>query len=113
MSATTSRTPARSQWLALVAFLSLWVVAAAAIPSAASGLWVFWRWVVERDDRRATETLTREQALMRDLDLQRTALGREHADLFDRVRAELLRTQARLQEVERDRDRGVRRLVQA
>ena len=83
-----------------------WVVAAAAIPSAASGLWVFWRWVVERDDRRATETLTREQALMRDLDLQRTALGREHADLFDRMRAELLRTQARLQEVERDRDRG-------
>ena len=46
-----------------------WVVAAAAIPSAASGLWVFWRYLVERGDRRTTDTLTREQALMRDLDL--------------------------------------------
>lgn len=83
-----------------------WVVAAAAVPSAASGLWILWRWLVERGDRRSTETLTREQALMRDLDLQRAALGREHADLFDRMRNELLRTHARLQEVERDRDRG-------
>ena len=83
-----------------------WVVAAAAVPSAASGLWIFWRWWVERGDKRSAESLTREQGLLRELDAQRVALGREHADLFDRVRAELLRTQARLQEVERDRDRA-------
>ena len=82
------------------------MVAAAAIPSAASGLWVFWHWLVERGDRHHTEILTREQTLVRELELQRAALGREHADLFDRIRTELVRTHARLIELERDRDRG-------
>ena len=84
----------------------VWVVAAAAIPSAASGLWVFWRWWVERRDKLTAGTFTREQALMRDLEVQRAALSREQAEVFDRMRAELGRTQARLVEVERDRDRG-------
>ncbi len=83
-----------------------WVVTAAAVPSVASGLWVFWRWWLERNDKRKDSTLTREQASLRDLETQRAALVREHADLFDRMRAELLRALARLVEMERDRDRG-------
>lgn len=83
-----------------------WVVLAAAVPSAASGTWVMWRWWADRGDTRATQQTVRDQALMRDLELQRATLNREHPDLFDRTRAELLRCHARLQEVERDRDRG-------
>ena len=83
-----------------------WVVLAAAVPSAASGAWVVWRWWVDRGDVRTVQAATRDQVLMREMETQRAALSREHADLFDRMRAELLRTQARLQELERDRDRG-------
>lgn len=83
-----------------------WVVLAAAVPSAASGAWVVWRWWADRGDARAVQAATRDQALMRELETQRVALSREHADLFDRMRAELQRCQARLAEVERDRDRG-------
>ena len=83
-----------------------WVVLAAAVPSACSGAWVVWRWWADRDDTRAAQQLTRDQALLRDLEAQRAALSREHAELFDRMRAELLRCQARLAEVEHDRDRG-------
>lgn len=83
-----------------------WVVLAAAVPSAASGAWVVWRWWADRGDARAVQATTRDQVLMRELETQRVALSREHADLFDRMRAELQRCQARLAEVERDRDRG-------
>ena len=83
-----------------------WVVLAAAVPSGASGAWVVWRWWADRDDTRAVQQASRDQALMRELETQRAALSREHADLFDRMRAELLRCQSRLAEVERDRDRG-------
>jgi hypothetical protein len=83
-----------------------WVVTAAAAPSVASGLWVFWRWWVERGDNLNDRVHTREQVLLRDLETQRAALSREQAELFDRLRNELMRTQARLAEVEQDRDRG-------
>ena len=83
-----------------------WVVAAAGIPSCASALWVVWRWWADRDDKRADRLLTREQALLRELEAQRTALSRQHAELFDRLRAELTRREARCVELERDRDRG-------
>ncbi len=83
-----------------------WVVTAAALPSAASGIWVFWRWWIERDDRLKEGAHSREQVLLRDLESQRAALSREQAELFDRLRTELARTQARLADVEGDRDRG-------
>ncbi len=83
-----------------------WVVLAAAVPSAASGAWVVWRWWTDRGDARAVQAATRDQVLMRELETQRAALSREQADLFERMRAELQRCQARLAEVERDRDRG-------
>lgn len=85
---------------------SWWVVAAGALPSVASGVWVFWRWQLERRDRRADGQLTREERLGRELEAQRTALSKEQAELFDRLRAELLRCHARTAELERDRDRG-------
>ena len=83
-----------------------WVVAAAGLPSAASAAWVCWRWYAERGERQSDRLLTREQAILRDLDLQRAALGREHSELLDRLRAELLRKETRCAELERDRDRG-------
>lgn len=83
-----------------------WVVLAAAVPSVASGAWVVWRWWADRGDARAVQAATRDQALMRELETQRAALSREQTDLFDRMRAELQRCQARLAEVDRDRDRG-------
>jgi len=76
------------------------------MPSAASGVWVFWRWWVERRDRLQEGALSREQVLFRDLESQRAALSREQSELFDRLRTELARAQARLAEVEADRDRG-------
>ena len=85
---------------------SWWVVLVAAIPTGASGLWVFWRWWVERGDKREEGVLSHEQVLMRELEVQRAALSREHAELFDRVRAELARAQVRSAELERERDRG-------
>ena len=83
-----------------------WVIIAASAPSAASGLWVLWRWWIERGDKLHGDVTIREQTLLRDLEAQRVALSREQADLFERLRNELERTQKRLLEVERDRDRG-------
>lgn len=83
-----------------------WVVAAGALPSAASGAWVIWRWHLDRRDRQADGALTREERLARELEAQRAALSKEQAELFDRLRVELVRCQARLAELERDRDRG-------
>jgi hypothetical protein len=83
-----------------------WVVTAASAPSVASGLWVFWRWWIERGDRLTETVANREQVVLRDLEAQRLALSRDQAELFDRLRNELARIQLRLLEVERDRDRG-------
>ena len=83
-----------------------WIALAGGVPSVASGLFVFWRWWVERGDKRHDTALTREERLAHELDAQRAALSREQAELFDRVRAELARVQARNVELERDRDRG-------
>ncbi len=83
-----------------------WVVAAGAVPSVASGAWVIWRWHAERRDRIADGELTREERLVRELDAQRAALSKDQAELFDRLRGELTRCQARLADLERDRDRG-------
>ncbi len=83
-----------------------WVVTAAAAPSVASAVWVLWRWWVERGDKLQDTVAGREQTLLRDLELQRVALSKEHADLFERLRNELGRVHQRLSEVERDRDRG-------
>jgi hypothetical protein len=83
-----------------------WVVSAAALPSAASGVWAFWRWWLERGDKKNETLLTREQTALRDLENQRIALAREQADLFERLRTELSRTQTRLAELEQDRDRA-------
>lgn len=82
-----------------------WVVLAAAVPSAASGLWVFWRWWVERGDKRHETTLSREERLMRDLDLQRQGAAKDAAEIFARTKAELDRLYARVLEIERERDR--------
>lgn len=83
-----------------------WVVAAGALPSIVSGLWVAWRWHSERSDRKADGALTREERMVRELELQRAALSKEQAELFDRLRAELGRVQARNGDLERDCDRG-------
>ena len=83
-----------------------WLVLVAGIPSFASGVWVFWRWWVERGDSRSAVALTREHGLLRELETQRAALSKEQAELFDRIRGELTRCQVRLLEVEHDRDRG-------
>lgn len=81
-----------------------WVVTAAAAPSLASALWVLWRWWVERGDRIHESVATREQTLLRDLEVQRIALSKEQSELFVRLRTELERVQQRLAEMERDRD---------
>ncbi len=83
-----------------------WVVAGAALPSLASGLWVVSRWWLERADRNQVDLSTRGERLAREVEERRITLSHEQAELFDRMRAELLRCQARLVEVERDRDRG-------
>jgi hypothetical protein len=83
-----------------------WVVLAASFPSLASGAWMVWRWWTERADRHAAGLLSGEERAVREVEAQRLALSREHADLFDRIRNELIRCQARLGEVERDRERG-------
>ena len=79
-----------------------WVVTAASAPSVASGLWVLWRWWIERGDKRHVDVATREQTVLRDLEAQRVALSREQAELFERLRHELERSQRRLLDVERD-----------
>ena len=83
-----------------------WVVLAAAIPPLASGLWVFWRWWIDRRDSHAAAVRTREQGIIHELELQRVALSKEQAELFDRIRTELVRCQSRFDSIERDRDRG-------
>lgn len=83
-----------------------WVVAAAAVPSTASGMWVIWRWWVERTDRHVDGEVSRGERRAIEMEAQRSALSREQAELFDRLRNECVRCQTRLTEVERDRDRG-------
>lgn len=83
-----------------------WVVAAAAVPSTASGVWVIWRWWAERADRHSEGATSREERLAREVEAQRAALSREQAELFDRIRNELVRCHTRMREVEQDRDRG-------
>ena len=77
-----------------------------ALTCSVCGAWVALRWWADRRERRETAVMTREERLARDLDAQRAALSKEHADLFDRMRTELVRCQTRLVELERDRDRG-------
>jgi hypothetical protein len=83
-----------------------WVVAGAALPSLASGLWVFSRWWLERADRNQVDAVIREERLAREVEERRVALSHEHTELFERVKTELLRCQSRLHQVERDRDRA-------
>ena len=83
-----------------------WVVAAAALPSTASGLWVVWRWWLERADRQSAGASSREERLAREVEAQRAALSRDQSELFDRIRAELVRCQTRMGEVEHDRARA-------
>ena len=83
-----------------------WVVAAAALPSLASGAWVVSRWWIERADRHSEDSSSREERLAREVEQQRAALSREQTELFERLRLELVRCQTRLAEVERDRDRA-------
>ena len=83
-----------------------WIVTAASAPSVASALWVLWRWWIERGDKLNDNVLTREQALFRDLEAQRITLSKEQGDLSERLRSEFERIQHRLNEMERERDRG-------
>ena len=87
-----------------------WVVVMAALPSAASGAWIAYRWWVDRQDRRegaqVTAALTREERIQRDLETQRAALSADQARVFDQMRAELARLRPLLEETEYDRDRG-------
>lgn len=83
-----------------------WVVAAGALPSLLSGLWVVWRWHTDRRDRRQEGALTREERLGRELEAQRVALSKDQTELFDRLRGELARLQTRVLDLERDSHRG-------
>lgn len=83
-----------------------WVVVVAGVPSLASGVWVLWRWWGERADRQADGVQSNEERVVRQVEAQRAALSREQADLFERMRNELIRCQTRLSETERDRERG-------
>ena len=82
------------------------VGAPGARPATASGVWVIWRWWVERGDRQAEGTTRREERLAREVEAQRLSLSRDQAELFERTRSELVRCQTRLVELERDRARG-------
>lgn len=61
---------------------------------------------MERAERTQVDAVIREERLAREVEERRVALSHEQGELFDRVRAELIRYQARLIDVERDRDRG-------
>lgn len=91
-----------------------WIAAAASFPSIAGGVWVVWKALIERKDKQHTEELTREQMLMRDLDLQRAAASKEASDVFERVKSELARRDAeamrrdeRIDALEKEIDRWV------
>lgn len=83
-----------------------WVVAGAALPSLASGIWVVSRWWVERGDRNQTTLVSREERLAQEVEARRITLAHEQAELFERIRTEVVRYQARLLDMERERDRG-------
>ena len=51
-----------------------WVVTVASAPSVASGLWVLWRWWIERGDKLPESISTHEQTLFRDIEAQRVAI---------------------------------------
>lgn len=76
------------------------------MPSLASGLWVISRWWIDRADRNLVDAGRRDDRIAREIEEQRAALSQEQAELFERIRAELVRYQTRLKDVERDRDRG-------
>jgi predicted RNase H-like nuclease (RuvC/YqgF family) len=92
-------------------------VLAGAIPSAASGMLVWWRFRIERKDkmREADETrdLSRDERRSRDLDKQQETLSAEQqrwvADLRQEnkdLRKELRDRDAELTETKKDRDQG-------
>ena len=70
---------------------SWWIAVIASAPSAAGGLWVVWKALLDRKDKQHSDELTREQMLMRDLDAQRVAASTEAAVIFERVKLELAR----------------------
>jgi hypothetical protein len=85
-----------------------WLVLIASVPSAGGGVWVFWRWWLERsdkrDEKRVDAALTREERLMKEMDARASVLSKENADLLDRVKAELGRLQTRCADLEKQRD---------
>lgn len=83
-----------------------WIVVLSAMPSIGGGMWVAWRWMLERKDRRQDATLTREERAHRDLESQRAALSADQARMFDQMRTEIARLRPLLEAVEYDRDRG-------
>lgn len=82
-----------------------WVAAVGMLPGAGSFAWVGWRWWFDRADKRRDASLSREERLQRELETDRTALSKEQAELFDRLRSELERTEAGRSEAEREAEK--------
>jgi hypothetical protein len=85
-------------------------VLAGAIPSAASGMLVWWRFRIERKDKlresEETRDLSRDERRTRDLDKQQETLSAEQQRWVIDLRQENKDLRTELNETRRDRDRG-------
>lgn len=81
-------------------------ILAAAVPSLASGSWIFWQWWAKRSDEKETRELTREERRAQELDKLQATLSAETSSRVTELRQDLRDLRAELTETRRDRDRG-------
>lgn len=74
-----------------------WVVFQASATPVCVAVWAAWRWWIDRGDKTHTESLSREERLVRDIEARQTSAATREADLFRRVSEELARRDAELQ----------------
>lgn len=78
----------------------------AAVPSLASGAFVWLQWRSKREDERDGRNLSREDRRAQELDKLQATLSAETSRQIGELRQDLRDTRAELAETRRDRDRG-------
>jgi hypothetical protein len=96
-----------ASWAGLLADLDPRLsILVAAVPSVASGIFVWWQWRGTRSDQREDREMSRDDRRARELDQQQASLGAETSRWFGDLRQENRDLRIELAETRRDRERG-------
>ena len=83
-----------------------WVVLIAALPSAGSGIWVFWRWWAERGDKKEDTALSRQERATQMTDARMSDIARRDAERITGLELRISILEGTRGRTEFERDRG-------